>query len=67
MEAQNRGQMVAQQAPGSTAEPVPGSSDGIWRKFAEPRSWALKWCGFSLFCGRNGQAGGSPPPTNRAP
>jgi hypothetical protein len=48
MKAQNRDQMFAQQAAGSTAEQVQGSSKETWKKFAEPRGWALKWDGFAL-------------------
>jgi hypothetical protein len=58
MNAQDHVQMSAQEAAGSTTEQArrgslhserePENSDGTWRKFAEPRAWALKWDGFAL-------------------
>lgn len=33
---------------GSPAEQEPTRDNGTWRKFAEPRGWAVKWDGFAL-------------------
>ena len=48
MDAQNRTQGSAQQAARSAEEQAQDTSNGTWRKFAEPRGWALKWDGFAL-------------------
>ena len=31
----------------------PGSEARTWGRFAEPRGWAMKWCGFALSCARH--------------
>jgi hypothetical protein len=66
MDDQNRVQASTQDA---THQETPSPSapgrvpaGSYWQKFAEPRSWALKWCGFSLFCDRDGQAAENEPP-----
>ena len=46
MTTPKRDQMSAQDATGSTQEQV--RADGMWRKFAEPRGWAVKWDGAAL-------------------
>ena len=33
---------------GSPAERGPAQDNSTWRKFAEPRGWAVKWDGFGL-------------------
>ena len=48
MNARNRGQTSTRQAPRSAAAQGVERSDGTWRKFAEPRGWALKWDGSAL-------------------
>jgi len=46
MTTPKRDQVSAQDATGSTQEQV--RTDGMWRKFAEPRGWAAKWDGAAL-------------------
>ena len=48
MEPKNRSQKAAQDATSSTQEQVRADGEGTWRKFAEPRGWALRWDGFAL-------------------
>ena len=50
MDAQNCAQMSAQDPSRSTAEQRPRirTDEGMWKKFAEPHGWALKWDGFGL-------------------
>lgn len=59
MSAQNRAQASAQEATRQEVAPSFAAGQDPTRnygreKFAEPRSWALKWCGFSLSCSQNG-------------
>jgi hypothetical protein len=59
MKGQKSGQVVAQQGARSTEARAPSdgvdsgqareNGRGVWRKFAEPRGWALKWDGTALF------------------
>ena len=48
MNAQRRAQVSARDAADATQRRVAGNSNGTWRKFAEPHSWALKWDGDAL-------------------
>ena len=48
MEPKDRSQKAAEDATSSTEEQVRADGTGDWRKFAEPRGWALKWDGFAL-------------------
>ena len=64
MDAQTRVQMAAQDAASSTQKQVRESGNGTWRKFAEPRSWALKWDGFALARMGEQRNGHTPPATD---
>ena len=50
----------------SSAEDGAAKGNGTWRKFAEPRGWAVKWDGFGLPGVRDRQVGNAQVPTAEA-